>query len=353
NSTSSPALGFAPGTNAANVLSARGLSETGVLRADTRQELNVKTDLGPIKINPFVVGRVTAYDNDFAAFSPDENDNVRLWGAAGVRLSTTVQHVYDGADSKFFDIHRLRHIIEPNATIWYAATNVDRTSLPVYDEPVEGLVEGGMYRVGINQTFQTQRGGPGQWHNVDLLTLSTDYVYSTGDTNQRSPYGRFFDYRPEYSNPGEYGTVDAALRLTDATSVTASEIFSFDRNETAATSVGLLIREAPKFSAAVDLRFLNPENSTFLNLAINYELTRKYSVYLGAEFDANTGDFQSAVIELHRKFRSLELAVAIATNQITGETGVSVSVIPYGSSGGGLGVSGLGGKNLGSRLGGQ
>lgn len=350
---SQAAFGIAPNDNFANVLSARGLSETGVLRFDTRHELNMKTDLGPVKINPFVVGRVTLYDNDFAAYSPEENDNLRLWGAAGVRFSTTVQHVYEGADSKFFDVHRLRHIIEPNATVWYAGTNVDRTSLPVFDEPVEGLVEGGMYRVGINQTFQTQRGGPGQWHNVDLLTLSTDYVYSTGDVDQRGPFGRFFDYRPEFSNPGEYATIDAVLRLTDATSVTSSEIYSFDRNETAATSVGLLIREAPKFSAAIDLRFLNPENSTFLNLALNYELTSKYVVYLGTEFDANTGDFQSAVIEIHRKFRSMELAVAVATNQITGETGVSVSVIPYGSSGGGIGVSGLGGKNLGSRIGGQ
>lgn len=348
-----PALGFAPNQNAANVLTARGLSETGVLRFDTRHELSLNTDLGPLKVNPFLVGRFTAYDNDFAAFSPGENENVRLWGAAGVRLSTTLQHVYEGADSKLFDIHRLRHIVEPNATIWYAGTNVDSSTLPIYDAPVEGLAQGGMYRVGLNQTFQTQRGGPGQWHNVDLLTLSTDYVYSTGDTNQTSPYGRFFNYRPEYSNPGNYATADAVLRLTDATSLTGSEIFSFDRNEIAMTSAGILIREAPKFSAAADLRFLNPENSTFLNLALNYELTRKYTVYLGAEFDANTGDFQSAVIEVHRKFRSLELAVAIATNQITGQTGVSVSIIPYGSSGGGLGVSGLGGKNLGSRIGGQ
>ena len=349
---SQAAFGINPNDNFANVLSGRGLSETGVLRFDTRHELSAQAELGPVKVNPFVVGRVTYYDNDFAAFSPEESDNLRFWGSAGVRLSTTVQHVYDEADSKFFDIHRLRHIIEPNATIWYAGTNVDRTSLPVYDEPVEGLVEGGMYRIGINQTFQTQRGGPGQWHNVDLLTLSTDYVYSTGDTNQRSPYGRFYDFRPEYSNPGEYGTIDAVLRLTDATSMTASEIFSFDRNEVAATTVGLLIRELPKYSAAVDLRFLNPQNSTFLNLALSYELTSKYSMYLGAEFDANTGDFQSAVIEIHRKFRSLELAVAVATNQITGETGVSVSVIPYGSSGG-VGLTGLGGKNLGSRIGGQ
>lgn len=346
------AFGINANQNFANVLSGRGLSEDGVIRLDTRHELSMQTELGPIKINPFVVGRVTWYDNDFAAFSPDESDNTRLWGAAGVRFSTTLQRVYDDADSELLDIHRLRHIIEPNATIWYSGTNVKSQDLPVYDQSVEQLVDGGMYKVGINQTLQTQRGGPGQWHNVDLLTLSTNYIYSTGDTDQTSPFGRFFDYRPEYSNAGQWGTVDAALRLTDATSLTAGEIFNFDKNEVATTSVGLLIREAPKFSAAVDLRFLNPEDSTFLNIVLSYELTSKYSLTLGAEFDATTGDFQTAIVEIHRKFRSLELAVAVATDQITGETGVSVNVTPYGSTGG-VGVVGLGGKNLGSRIGGQ
>lgn len=346
------AFGIEPDQNFANVLTARGLSETGVIRLDTRHELSLQTELGPLKINPFVVGRATWYDNDFSGFSPDENDNTRLWGAAGVRLSTTLQRVYDDADSELFDIHRLRHIIEPNAAIWYSGTNLKSQDLPIYDQPVEQLVSGGLFKVGINQTFQTQRGGPGQWHNVDLLTLSTNYIYSTSDVDQTSPYGRFFDYRPEYSNPGEYGTIDAALRLTDATSITAGEIFSFDRNEVATTSVGLLIRELPKFSAAVDLRFLNPQDSTFLNLVLSYELTSKYSVILGAEFDATTGDFQTAIVELHRKFRSLELAVAVATDQISGETGISVNITPYGSSGG-VGVSGLGGRSLGSRIGGQ
>jgi hypothetical protein len=346
-SLSQRGLGLDPDQTLADALRSRGYFEQGVIRADTRQEVSAQLDAGPIRVNPFVVGRATFWDDSFDAISPDEDDQHRLWGAAGVRLSTTVQHVDDSIDSAWLDIHRLRHIVEPNATIWVAGSSLDRSDLPVYDQGVEDLPDGAMVRVGVNQTLQTQRGGPGRWHSTDLLTLSTDLVFSNDQAGSRGPIGRFIDFRPELSNPGDWFVADATLRLTDAASLTASSVYDLDEGTQAASSVGILLRQYPTFSASVDLRFLEPNDSTYLTFGLNYELTRKYSVGFGAAYDTDESRFQYAAVELRRRFQSTILGIVVTTNEITGETGIGVVIRPYGVTGE-LGLS-----SLGARVGGQ
>jgi len=335
NSLSQRAFGINFDQSISESLRAAGLFERAVTRGDTRQELAVVTEVGPIKVMPYAVGRVTAWDDTFEVYSPDNDDNVRLWSAAGVRLSTTMQRVYDDVDSRLLDIHRLRHIVEPNATIQMAGTSVEAGDLPTYDYDVENIADGGMYRVGVTQTFQTQRGGPGQWHNVDLLTISTDYVYSTDDATRKGVIPRFFDYRPELSNAGEFGVLDAVLRLTDATSLVGGTVFDFDTNQQAVSNVGLLLRHSPGFTSMIDLRYVNPQDSTYLVFGSTYDLTEKYGASLGLTYDATSGGFQSTVVEVRRRFSSLLLGVNISFNDITGETSFGFVFQPYGAQGSG------------------
>jgi len=345
------ALGIAPGQSLDEILRAAGYREEAIWRGDTRQELALQTNVGPVQLNPFVVGRATYYDNSFEAFSPDEDDQTRLWGAAGLRVSTTVQRVYDDVDSRLLDIHRLRHIVEPNATFWVAETNVDRADLPVYDQNVEGIVEGGMMRAGVTQVFQTQRGGPGEWHSVDLLTISTDYMYSSGDTDPRGPIGRFFDDRPELSNPGEFILVDAVFRVTDALSITGSETYDAEDGRQAAAAIGATIRQPPGYWAAVDLRYLDAQDATYVNTGFGYDLTDKYTVAVWANYDTDRSEFQSVAAEIRRRFQSMIVGVGVSTNEITGETGFGFVIRPYGA-GGEAGITGLGSNGASSRVGG-
>ncbi|CAG1000011.1 hypothetical protein PHYC_02812 [Phycisphaerales bacterium] len=332
------ALGINADQRLADTLRAGGLFEEALYRADTRQELAAHINAGPVVLNPFVVGRVTFWDNDFAAFSAGEDDNVRFWGAVGLRASTTFQRVYNDVDSRLLDIHRIRHIVEPNFTVWAAGTSVEREDVPIYDQDVEAVLDGAMIRVGVNQTIQTQRGGPGRWHQVNLLSLSTDFVSSNDDAGARGPIGRFFDFRPEYSNPGDFLVVDAVARVTDATSVTASGVYDLDAGEQAASSVGLLIRQSPTFLAALDLRYLNPQDTTYLTMALSHELTDKYTMSLAANYDTDKSEFQTVGILMQRRFSSLVLGLGVSTNEITGETGLSFVLRPYGVTGG-VGVS--------------
>jgi hypothetical protein len=243
-----------------------------------------------------------------------------------------MQRVFDSVDSSILDIHRIRHIIEPNATVWYSGTSIEEGDLPVYDKEVEQLVDGGMTRIGITQTFQTQRGGPGQWHSVDLLTLSTDFVFSSNDAPKTSPIGRFFDYRPELSNAGNYFVADGVLRLTDATSLTGGVVYDMDLHQQATRDIGILIRQAPQLVAIADVRYVNAMDATYLNFGASYQLTDKYTALLGATYDATHGGFQSTVIEMHRRFSSTVLGVAVAYNDISGETSFGIVFQPYGAT---------------------
>ncbi|MBS0197170.1 MAG: LPS assembly protein LptD [Planctomycetes bacterium] len=342
------AFGFNADQSYGDILRAQGLNESTVVRGDTRQELTLNAAAGPVKLTPFVVGRVTGYDNKFEAYSPDENDYARLWGSVGMRVSTEMQAVYDTADSRLFDIHRLRHVVQPNATIWYGGTTVDSSALPIYDESVESLTNGSMARVGATQILQTQRGGPGRWHSVDLLTVSTDFVFSSGEANSKSPIGRFFDYRPEYANPGNYFIGDLTYRVTDSLALTGATVYDFDLSQQAFGSAGVIIRQGPHFSISSDVRFINELDSTYWNMGATYELTNKYSVFAGAAYDLNAGGFQTSYVEVRRQFSAMLLGVSLGYNEITGETSFGFVFRPNGVVGEGRLTSGSSSNEFGS-----
>lgn len=278
NGLSQSALGINFDQRLGDALRAQGYDEDLSLRADTRHELALTTDVGPVRFNPFFVARGTGYDRDFDAFAGADSDSGRIWSAAGIRVSTALQHINDGAESRLFDIHRLRHIVEPHLTLWGAGTTLESDNLPVYDESVENLADGTTFRIGVTQTLQTQRGAPGAWHNTDLLTWTSDYVVSSDDSPRRSPLGRFIDYRPELSNPGEYFVNEIAWRTTDTMTVTASSIYDIDLSQQSMAAAGLLIQHSPQFSTVGEVRHLDPVDSTLLTLGARYTLTSKYEV---------------------------------------------------------------------------
>lgn len=325
-------------------LRASGLTEDNVFRADTRHELAAKLNAGPVILTPFVVGRGTVYDNEFEDYAPNESSEGRMWSSAGVRASTTIQRVYDGVGSRILDIHRLRHIIEPNAAIFVAGTTVESENLPVYDDSVESLADGTVMKIGMTQTFQTQRGGPGRWHNTDVLVLTTDFVTSSDDAPREGPIGRFVDYRPELSNPGNFFAGDLIWRATDAFAITGSTVFDFDINQQATSAAGILLRHAPNFATAAEVRYLNEQNDTIVTFGAQYTLTSKYAAFVGADYDVDQSGFQNTAFEIRRKFQSVEFGVNISYNDITGESGFGFVFRPYGA-GESARLSGIGSAN--------
>jgi hypothetical protein len=338
---SQEALGLDPDESPADALRDAGYDDDDVYRFDTRQEISGTFRVGEVKLVPFAVGRFTAYDRSFDEFSPDAEDSYRIFGSVGTRMATTFSAVDDNAESRLLDIHRIRHIVEPSLTLWVSGASIDQADLPVYDDDVESLADGGAARIALDQTWQTQRGGPGRWRSVDVFTLDAELVFSTDDVDPETPIGRFIDYRPEFSVLGDYATIDATWQVTEAFSLGANTIYDFDTNQQARTLIGAGISHSPDFSTYVDLRYVNPMDSTYLTFGAAYRLTRKYDFYGSLTWDDDEKDIQRIAGTMTRLFPNALLGLSLSYNNITGETSFGVVVQPTGL-GGGLNVRGLG-----------
>jgi hypothetical protein len=319
----------------ADRLRAAGYTREDVMRADTRQELVATMEVLGVKVSPFVVGRFTAYDQklgDFSSLAPADKleEQYRAFWAGGTRLSTTFTRVDDSVENSLLDLHRVRHIVEPNATVWAGGTTLTQDNLPVYDDTVESLNSGSAVRAGINQTWQTQRGGPGRWRSVDVLRLNTDVVFSSSDADKESPIGRFNEARPEYSFLGDYFTADLAWQATDVVGLVFSTVYDLDINQPARTVAGGTIQHNPEFSSYAQVRYLNALDATYVDAGVTYQLTRKYTVGAGLTYDTDENDVQEVSGTLRRRFSDATLGVRLGYNNIIGETSVSAVFEPVG-----------------------
>lgn len=336
NFLSQRAFGVNANQSIADRLRAAGFTEEYVNRADTRQELSAVIDLGPFRVNPFAVGRFTGYDSEFRDFyrpSVDGDEQYRGWWAAGARVSTEITRVDDSVDSELFDLHRVRHIVEPNATVWSAGSTIREESLPVYDQDVEGIGTGTAVRAGVSQTWQTQRGGPGRWRSVDVLKVRTDFTFSSHDINQKSPLERFIDYRPEYSFLGNFFDGEVQWQMTDAVGIVAGTVYDFDLRQPQRTTAGGVIQHSPEFSTYAQVRYLNALDSTYVDFGANYQLTRLYALGTQITYDTNRGEVQSVSATLRRRFQDATLGVRLSYNDITEETGISAIFEPFAAQG--------------------
>ncbi|QOI98952.1 MAG: hypothetical protein HRU70_00075 [Phycisphaeraceae bacterium] len=322
-------LGIDPDGTVAGRLRALGYRETPVVRADTRQEFTSQYTAGPVMLEPFVVARGTLYDDPFTAYSGGEGERMRAWGSAGVRAWTRVERIDDTVENRFFDLRRMRHVVEPSVTVWTAGTNVSRVELPEYDYAVEGISEGTAARAGVSQRWQTERGEPGaRSEQVDVFVLNTDVVFTSDDADRRTPFPKWTEFRPELSAPGNYAVADGRWQVSSALALTGGSTFDFETQQQSRTSAGALLQHFPGFSTFGEVRYLNALDSTYADVGASYVLTSKYSVTGLASYDLSNGGFQGAGTEVRRSFASFVLGLNVSYNNVTDETSLGFVVRP-------------------------
>jgi hypothetical protein len=308
-----------------DLLRSNGLRQRYVFRLDSRHEIAWPTKFGFLDVTPFVVGRSTLYGNDFDEYSSD-SDSRRLFGAAGLRLNAQFQYVDNSVENRILDLHRLRHIIEPSVTLWFGAADVDQEDLPVYDLAVESLATGAAMRVGMRNTWQTQRGGPGRWRSVDVLTLNTDLVLTSSDTDRESPTPQFFDYRPEYSQMGDHVHNSMIWILSDAFSVVGEATVDLDESAVARGSIGCELRHSPDLSTYVEYRYIDASDNQLLGVGWRYRLTKKYMLALRPQWDFREDEFRSVDVRVTRSFPEFDLTVQVKRDEIRDETSFGASI---------------------------
>lgn len=325
------ALGINPGQSPGDRLRAQGLDESGIFRFHTQHELSSQLKVGVLRVQPFVTGRVTAYDTEFDQFSAasgEDADSLVASGAVGTRFSTQLTRVYDDVDVPVLDLYRVRHVVEPNATVWYGDSTVAQGAIPVYDEHVEKFARGPAIRFGVDQTFQTMRGALGSYESVDVLKLGTHLVFAGEDRPDTDRTPRFFDAYPERSQFGDSLDLEAAWRPTDVLGITGLFIYDLEANRAAEGVVGVEIEQWPDMRLFTELRRLGYSEDTYVNAGLQYQLGDRYTLGAVGVYDEKAGQFQSATIRVGREMPHLILTGRLTYNDITGDTSIGFDFQP-------------------------
>ncbi|MGI9014233.1 MAG: LPS assembly protein LptD [Phycisphaerales bacterium] len=319
------AFGLGPDDRIDEALRSAGFPTRFVNRFDTRHEVALPSAVGAVRVVPFLVGRFTAWDDDFAGFSSDE-DHTRLFGAAGLRLSTTLQHVDNSVYSALFDLNRLRHIVEPSVLLWYGYSSLDQSNLPPYDVEVESLADAFAVRLGVKQTWQTQRGGPGRWRTVDVFKVDTALILASGDADREHPTPQFYEYRPEYSILSDHVFTRAVWQASDTLAFITEATYDLDDSRVARGSVGFELRHSPIFSTFVEFRYIDASDNELLGVHWFYQITPKYAVTVSPQWDFQRDDFRSFRVTVVRSFPDFDLLFIADRDEVRDETSFSLSL---------------------------
>lgn len=314
-------------------------------RFDTRQEIAAPLNVGIFNVTPYAVGRVTAYDDDFVDFA-GQDDPVRLWGMIGTRVHTQFNRVYDGVENRVLNINGLRHIIEPSINIFYADTTIDEDELPVFDYDVEHLAQGGGVTLGLKNTLQTRRGGPGRERTVDWITLTTNYTFRDKETDPDFEIARFFDYRPEYSVGGDHFYAELLWMVSDVLAVTGELTYGAeDFDQVVQWRVGMSMQHTPRLSTYINYQEIHVLMSQLLTYGISYQLTTKYRVGVQQTYDFHRDDTSNFDVIIERKLPRWTLRLIASIDEIEEDQSIGVVLIPDGLGGGGGGSGGAFGSS--------
>jgi hypothetical protein len=313
-----------------------GVDDSNNLRGDFRQEVDYPFSAGPLKIVPFVFGRYTGYTD-----TPDDGSRSRYFVGTGVRINTSFWKVDDQAHSELFDIHRLRHVIEPEINLFTSAQSRDADRFFIYDENVDAINDVSAVQVALHQRWQTKRGGAGQFRSVDFFSLNIEANLFANQPSDlfRNPTGfrgLFFPSMPEASVPRNSINADALWRVSDTTAILADGQYNLDQYELATTSIGLAVQRDPRLSYFVGTRYIGEINSTIASFALSYELSAKYALLLNQSYSISERRNQNSSVTLVRHFDRLFASITLYYDAVDDTSGFRFGITPEGL---GAGVS--------------
>ncbi|MAB83456.1 MAG: hypothetical protein CMJ24_11075 [Phycisphaerae bacterium] len=308
-----------------NAAKYQGLRQSWVNRLSTRQNISMPFQWGAFNITPFAMGQIVSYFEDDTT-GGDEESRHQYYGSGGVRINTVMQRVFNDVDSSLFDLHRLRHLVEPYFLAWYSGSNYDTLDIPIYDPLFDNLSTGGVIQIGLRNTLQTQRGGPGRWYDVDWLTIDASLVLSTESEESRFPTPQFFEWEPGYSQLGNFAQGSYSWQFSDSLAFVGQGIWDLDRDTFMRAATGIELTHNPRFSTFAEYRFVNVTDTKLLAFGGNYEISDKYDIAVVPQWDFVREDFRSVQASVNRAFPDFDFIFYVNYDQVRGETRVGAQL---------------------------
>jgi hypothetical protein len=316
-------------------------------RGDFRQELDFPIHAGVVNVVPYAFVRYTPYSQGVVppkvepqfktlpAYVETSGPVNRVIGGGGLRLTTSFFKVDNTIESDLFDLHRLRHIVEPEINIFGSQSNVDQDHVFIYDPEVDGINDVLAVQLALRQRWQTKRGGPGRWRSVDVFALNmyVNYFGNTPPNRFRDPIdfrGLYFYSNPEASVPRNSANADATWRVSDSTAVLMDVEQNLDKVRLATASIGVAIQRDVRLSYFIGTRYIADLNSNIITLDANYKLDNKYSLSASQSFDLAQNKDVAYSFSLVRSFDTLSMSVTFSYDQATSDKSFSFNINPFG-----------------------
>lgn len=340
--------------------------ETGsVLRGDTRQEVQFPLpDLGPLKLTPYLMARGTAWDDspDFEGAGGAQRGMVGY----GIHGNIMASRVYDGVESELFDLHRLRHVIKADVTVWGAHTNEPPDHLTPFDAGVEDIDDFGGVALGLRQRLQTKRGGPGRWETVDWITLDLEAGFfhdaqASNDVHDElelaktdgrferirhvaenirrtnRTHGDFIFARPEDSLSSNFIAANFQYRISDSTVLVYDGVVDVNRGQLGTSGLSIAVEREPRLAYFAGWRFIKDTDNSLLAFGANYRLNEKHTLAIRETYDIQEGrNFSTQVIYI-KKWPRWYTALTFDVDRTLDDIGINLSIWPEGAPRFGLG----------------
>ncbi len=328
-----------------NFYKTEGYNTGDVLRGATRQEIDMPLQVGDAKITPYVTGRFTFWNNSFPD-NGDGGDTTRAWGSAGLRSSMTFWRVYNEVESRFLDVHRLRHMIEPQLILFATASNKDRDDLQLFDRDVEGISKASGMQLALNQTFQTKRaaspptgsppGTPPTWRDVDWITLNVSWnqFWNRDGTSVLSPLdpvrGFIFPSRPDLSLVQNSINADGTWRIGEHFRLVGEEDYSLDSHRIEQAAAGIAVDQSPSLTYFFGNRYVHDLATDEWTVAADYQLTQKYRLIAAESYDDDEGRNILTSLTVIRNMPRLNTAITITYDANNADTSFVFTAWPEG-----------------------
>ncbi len=299
---------------------------TGVVpRGDTRNEIDVPLDLGPVRVVPFGMVRGTAWED-----SPRDSALGRIFGSYGLRGSTYFHRTFPEVKSKLLDVNGIRHIIKPDVTAWASHSNVDSNEVTPFDEGIEDIDEFDGATVGLRQRWQTRRGRPDDYRVVDWIVLDVEMGAFNEAQGFEITRGDAFGWRPENSISRNFVNADFMYRISDATALLSDANWDLNDGELDQYNVSFAVERTPRFSYFVGWRYLREIDSSLVGVGGSYQISKKHRIVVREAFDIEEGKTLEFAVTYIRKFPRWYVATTFELDKAEDDFGISISAWPEG-----------------------
>jgi lipopolysaccharide assembly outer membrane protein LptD (OstA) len=279
-------------------------------RADSFHQLLLPQNfLGWLNVTPRVGGRFTHYSESEGLGAATTIQNRWVFNT-GLETSFKASRVWQAAENKLFDVHGLRHVIEPSVNYVYVpAPTVRPPLLPQFDPelpslrllPVEypdynaidAVDSQNVLRLGVRNHIQTKR-------QDRVETLVNWAIYSDWRLKPRTGQTTFsdvfsdLDFKPRswitFNSETRYDIANGVFRLADHRIV-------LEPNDRWSLSAGhRYFREDPVLG-------VNSGNN-LLHTSVHFRLNENWAVRATHYFEARDGTLEEQFYALQRDFRS-------------------------------------------------